>query len=91
VTFTIDGQYAYPSTGEVIEAATRTVLTQLTDENGVAVQSEKMVEVDFDGPDPVRAGDQFGVGRVTTADRGRPGRLRRWPSPLRESCSGHLS
>jgi DNA-binding beta-propeller fold protein YncE len=68
VTFTIDGQYAYPSTGEVIEAATRTVLTQLTDENGVAVQSEKMVEVDFDGPDPVRAGDQFGVGRVTAAD-----------------------
>jgi DNA-binding beta-propeller fold protein YncE len=68
VTFTIDGQYAYPSTGEVVETATRTILTQLADENGTAVQSEKMVEVDFEGPDPVRTGDQFGVGRVTSAN-----------------------
>jgi hypothetical protein len=26
--------------------------------------SEKMVEIDYDGDRPVRAGDQFGVGRV---------------------------
>jgi DNA-binding beta-propeller fold protein YncE len=65
VTFTIDGRYAYPSTGEVIETATRKVVAQLKDENGAPIMSEKMVEIDFDGDDPARAGDQFGVGRVT--------------------------
>lgn len=64
VTFTIDGQYAYPSTGEVIETATRKVVALLKDENGVPIQSEKLVEVVFQGEKPVRAGDQFGVGRV---------------------------
>jgi hypothetical protein len=68
VTFTIDGRYAYPSTGEVIEAATRKVVAQLKDENGAPIMSEKMVEIDFDGDRPVRTGDQFGVGRVTRAD-----------------------
>jgi DNA-binding beta-propeller fold protein YncE len=66
VTFSIDGKLAYPSTGEVIEVATRRVVAQLTDETGAPVQSEKLVEVDFDGPNPVNAGDQFGVGRVVT-------------------------
>jgi hypothetical protein len=28
------------------------------------VQSDKMVEVDFDGDRPVRNGDQFGLGRA---------------------------
>jgi hypothetical protein len=65
VTFTLDGRYAYPSTGDVIETATRKIVTGLTDEHGTAVQSEKMVEIDFDGDHPVRTGDQFGVGRVT--------------------------
>jgi DNA-binding beta-propeller fold protein YncE len=65
VTFTIDGRYAYPSTGDVVEAATRKIVAGLTDEHGAAVQSEKMVEIDFRGDEPVRTGDQFGVGRVT--------------------------
>jgi DNA-binding beta-propeller fold protein YncE len=65
VTFTIDGQYAYPSTGDVIEVATRRIVTTLTDEHGAGVQSEKMVEIDFEGDEAVRAGDQFGIGRVT--------------------------
>ena len=64
VTFTIDGQYAYPSTGEVIETATRKIVAQLKDENGKPIMSEKMVEIDFDGNLPVRTGDQFGLGRV---------------------------
>ena len=63
VTFTLDGQYAYPSTGEVIDVKTRKVLHQLTDEKSRAVMSEKMVEVHFKGGKPVAAGDQFGVGR----------------------------
>ncbi len=64
VTFSIDGRYAYPSTGEVIDVATRKIVAGLADEHGAAVMSEKMVEIDFDGGRPVRAGDQFGVGRA---------------------------
>ena len=33
--------------------------------SGRDVQSEKMLEIDFHGGTPVRAGDQFGLGRVT--------------------------
>ncbi len=63
VTFSIDGRHAYPSTGDVIETATRKVVARLKDETGAEVQSEKMLEIDFLGGRPVRAGDQFGVGR----------------------------
>lgn len=65
VTFSIDGKLAYPSTGDVIDTATHRVISSLTDENGAAVQSEKLLEIDFEGDTPVRNGDQFGVGRVT--------------------------
>ncbi|MFO0810592.1 MAG: hypothetical protein U0746_18345 [Gemmataceae bacterium] len=64
VTFTIDGKYAYPSTGEVFDVATKRLVTKLTDEAGREVHSEKMVEIDWRGGAPVRVGDQFGVGRV---------------------------
>ena len=63
VTFSIDGRYAYPSTGDVVEVKSRKIVAELTDEAGRAVQSEKLLEVDFDGDQPVRAGDQFGLGR----------------------------
>ena len=64
ITFSLDGRYAYPSTGDVIEVATRKIITGLTDEKGADVQSEKLLEIDFVGDQPVRAGNQFGVGRV---------------------------
>ncbi len=64
ITFSLDGRYAYPSTGDVIEVATRKAVTQLTDEKGGPVMSEKMVEIHFADGKPVRNGDQFGVGRV---------------------------
>jgi len=64
ITLSIDGRYAYPSTGEVIDTRSRNILSTLKDETGADVQSEKMVEVDFQGTQPVRAGDQFGLGRV---------------------------
>jgi DNA-binding beta-propeller fold protein YncE len=63
VTFSLDGRHAYPSTGEVIDTATRQVVATLTDETGRAVQSEKLVEIVFAGGKPVRVSDQFGVGR----------------------------
>ena len=63
VTFSLDGKYAYPSTGEVVDIKSRKIVTLLTDEKGRPVQSEKMMEIDFVGDRPVRNGDQFGLGR----------------------------
>jgi flagellar basal body-associated protein FliL len=66
ITFSIDGRFAYPSTGDVIDVASRKVVAHLTDETGAAVQSEKLLEIDFIGSEPQRAGCQFGVGKVTS-------------------------
>jgi hypothetical protein len=63
VTFGIDGRYAYPSTGDVVEVKTRKIVAELTDEESRAVQSEKLLEIDFEGNQPVQVGDQFGLGR----------------------------
>ena len=64
ITFSLDGKLAYPSTGEVIDVATRKIVATLKDETGAAVHSEKVVEVHFAGDAPIRNGSQFGVGRV---------------------------
>lgn len=64
ITFSLDGRYAYPSTGEVIDVKSRKILTTLKDESGNPVQSEKMVEVHLDGKKVRKAGDQFGIGRA---------------------------
>src|SRR6476469_8492660 len=64
ITYSLDGKYAYPSTGEVIDVATKKILTALTDEMGREVHSEKMVEVHWKDGKVVKTGDQFGVGRV---------------------------
>ncbi len=66
VTFSIDGKLAYPSTGDVIDTNTRKIIGGLKDETGVDVQSEKLLEIDFKAGQPVRAGDQFGFGRVAS-------------------------
>ena len=66
VTFSIDGRLAYPSTGDVIDVATRRMVAGLKDEHGVDVQSEKLLEIDFVGDQPIRNGDQFGLGRGPT-------------------------
>jgi DNA-binding beta-propeller fold protein YncE len=63
ITFSMDGQYAYPSTGEIIDVKSRKILTALADENGNPVQSEKMVEIHLTGMKAEKAGDQFGIGR----------------------------
>jgi DNA-binding beta-propeller fold protein YncE len=64
VTFTMSGDFAYPSTLEVIDAKTKKIVARLNDEQGKPVMSEKVVEIVFSGGVPVRAGDQFGVGRA---------------------------
>ena len=63
VTFSMDGRYGYPSTGEVIDTKTRQIVVALTDEQQRVVQSEKVVEVVMSNGKVVRTGDQFGIGR----------------------------
>jgi DNA-binding beta-propeller fold protein YncE len=63
ITFGLDGKYAYPSTGEVIDTKTKQIVATLEDEVGRAVQSEKLLEIIFAGGRPVQVSDQFGVGR----------------------------
>jgi len=63
VTFSLDGRYAYPSTGEVIDTKTRQIVATLTDEKRRMVQSEKVVEIVMEDGHPTRTGDQFGIGR----------------------------
>jgi DNA-binding beta-propeller fold protein YncE len=64
ITFSLDGKFAYPSTGDVIDVKTRKIVATLVDEHGNAVQSEKMVEVHMRGRRAEAAGDQFGIGRA---------------------------
>ena len=62
VTFGIDGRYAYPSTGDVIDRESKKVVATLEDERGVFVHSERMLEIQFAGRDPIRVGDQTALG-----------------------------
>jgi DNA-binding beta-propeller fold protein YncE len=64
ITFSMDGRYGYPSTGEVIDTKSRKIVATLSDEKGNAVQSEKVVEVVLSNGKPSKAGDQFGIGRA---------------------------
>ena len=64
VTFSLDGRYAYPSTGEVVDTKTKKIPVALKDERGRQVHSEKMVEIVFQGSVPIKTGDQFGLGRA---------------------------
>jgi YVTN family beta-propeller protein len=63
ITMSIDGRYVIPSSGDVIDRKTRRIVYTLRDEKGTQLQTEKMLEVDFNDGTPVRAGDQFGVGQ----------------------------
>lgn len=64
VTFSMDGAYAYPSSGEVIDTKTREILYLLKDEKNNTVSSEKLIELFMIDGKIVKAGDQFGLGRV---------------------------
>ena len=64
ITFSIDGRHAWPSTGEVFDVKSRTLIATLEDEVGRQIGSEKLLEVVINGTTVTRVGDQFGVGRV---------------------------
>ncbi len=63
VTFSLDGQYAWCHTPDVIDAHTRKIVATLKDEKGAPVSSSKFFEADFRDGKVVRVSDQFGVGR----------------------------
>jgi len=65
MTFSIDGRYAYPSTGDVIDRESRKVVATLEDERGLFVHSERMLEIQFAGGTPIKVGNQTGVGQKT--------------------------
>lgn len=64
VTFSMDGKYAYPSSGEVIDVKTRKILYLLQDDDYNTVSSEKMIEVYMKDGKATKIGDQFGLGRL---------------------------
>jgi DNA-binding beta-propeller fold protein YncE len=64
VTFSLDGKYAYPSSGEVIDVKTRKILYTLQDEFHNNVSSEKMLEIQIKNGKAIRIADQFGIGRA---------------------------
>ena len=65
ITFGLDGKLVYSSSGDVIDASTKEIVTALKDEFGRPVRSEKIVEVLYVDGKPTRAVDQIGVGLVT--------------------------
>jgi DNA-binding beta-propeller fold protein YncE len=67
ISFTMDGRYAYPASGDVIDARSRQVVASLLDETGHRVESEKALEIVFSNGTPIQVGDQFGLGRTTTS------------------------
>jgi hypothetical protein len=69
ITFSIDGRYGYPSTGEVVETKTRKIVAALADEEGRPVHSEKMLEVDWADGKVARVGNQFGIGRAQDPEK----------------------
>lgn len=64
INFSLDGKYAYPSSGEVIDVKSRKVIMNLKDEFNNNVASEKLLEIDFEGKKAIHAGDQFATGQV---------------------------
>jgi len=63
LSFSMDGKCGYSSTGEIIDVPTKKVIASLRDENGHAVQSEKMLDLVIENGKVVRVGNQFGVGK----------------------------
>jgi DNA-binding beta-propeller fold protein YncE len=62
ISMSLDGRYAYSSTGEVVDVATKKIVAALTDETGRQVQSEKMLDVTIVNGKVTAVSDQFGIG-----------------------------
>jgi DNA-binding beta-propeller fold protein YncE len=62
ISFSMDGKYAYVSTGDIIDTGTKRIVAVLKDETGHLVQSEKLLDLEIENGHVVRAGNQFGMG-----------------------------
>jgi DNA-binding beta-propeller fold protein YncE len=58
ITFSLDGRYAYPATGDVIDTSTRRKVATIAD------RSTKQIQVDVQGRNIVRVGSRHGIGYV---------------------------
>jgi DNA-binding beta-propeller fold protein YncE len=63
LSFSMDGRFAYSSTGEIIDSDTKKIVATLRDEQGREVQSEKLLDLEILNAKVIRAGNQFGVGK----------------------------
>jgi hypothetical protein len=64
ITFGVNGEFVYLSSGDVVDASTKEIVGGLKDELGRDVDSEKQVEVVFSDGKPARTVDPFGVGQI---------------------------
>jgi hypothetical protein len=54
IAFSLDGRYAYSSTGDVVDAAARKIGGALEDPARAKVRSEHFLEIDFLDGQPIR-------------------------------------
>jgi hypothetical protein len=64
IAVSLDGRYVYPEGGEVIDTRSLQIVTVMQNGGGLYEHSKFVVEVVFNHGKAIRAGDQFGVGRV---------------------------
>ena len=62
ISFSMDGQFAYSATGEIIDVKSKKIVATLQDETGRSVESEKLLDLMIANGKVVRAGNQFGIG-----------------------------
>ena len=62
ITMGIGGQYAYLSSGDVVDVKTKKIVAQMKDEYGKQMHSEKLLEISFSNGKLVRTVSQFAEG-----------------------------
>lgn len=70
ITMGIDGQYAFLSSGDMVDVKTKKIVGQMKDEYGKPMHSEKLLEMRFANGKLVRTVSQFGEG-IPGAVKGR--------------------
>jgi hypothetical protein len=80
-----DGRYLYPESGEILDTNIHRIIGNLRGANGKLTHSRFMLELAFSNGVPVRASDQFGVGRITS------GTVTPTPTPTAPSAPSSLT
>jgi len=62
ITMGIGGQYAFLSSGDVVDVKTKKIVAQMKDEYGRQMHSEKLLEMEFSNGKLLRTVSQFGEG-----------------------------